>query len=205
MTIVFPDVSEYHGAFNFAPYPLGVARASISNVKDKQWDANVGNAVANGKRLAAYAFLNAPSLGVSVNAQADFAFGIVGQRPCMLDIEPNRGACASFADVMTWITRYRSLGGVVNLCYLPRWSWSGNMGSPSLVPLTQAGVWSSGEQLHHLFGYRTWLGGVRWCVSYSVAVHRQPQRYWRRWQRIQGYRRSMVGHDERYGSADTKG
>src|SRR6266568_542885 len=67
------------------------------------------------------------------------------------------------------------------------------------------GRWSSGEQLHHLFGYRTWLGGVRWCVSYSVAVHRQPQRYWRRWQRIQGYRRSMVGHDERYGSADTKG
>jgi len=140
VTIIFPDVSEYEGAYNFAPYPLGVARATISTVKDRQWDNNVANAVVNGKRLAAYAFLNAPSLGVSVNAQADFAYSVVGSRPCMIDVEPNRGACASFTDVMAWIARYRDLGGVVNLCYLPRWSWSGNMGSPSLVPLTQAGV-----------------------------------------------------------------
>lgn len=141
VTIIFPDVSEYNGAYNFTGAPVALARACIGNVRDRLWDTNKLNASLKGVPLAAYAFLNAPSLGVSVNVQADFAFAVVGaSTPMMIDVEPNRGACASFADVMSFADRYRSHGGICHLCYLPRWAWQGNMGSPNLVPLEQAGI-----------------------------------------------------------------
>ena len=138
--IVFPDVSQYNGALNLADYPALLARATISTATDTHYTANRSAAASAARIFGAYAFINAGSLGVSASAQADYAYNVIGTMPTMLDLEPNRGACASLAEGITWINRFRSHGGVVHLCYLPRWSWSGNMGSPSLTPLTSMGV-----------------------------------------------------------------
>ena len=43
------------------------------------------------------------------------------------------------ARIVDLTTRYRALGGVVHLCYLPHWWWV-RLGSPDLSPLTGAGL-----------------------------------------------------------------
>lgn len=138
MTIFFPDVSEYTPV-SLAGAPVALARATISTVTDTHWAANVQDAVRHNVPLLGYCFLNAGSLGVSPEAQADCTFGVVGTRPVMLDHEPNRGACATLAEACRWIDRYRSHGGMVYLHYLPHWAWQ-QMGSPDLQPLADRGM-----------------------------------------------------------------
>ena len=144
MTIFFPDVSQYTPV-SLAGAPVAIARAAISNVTDTHWQSNVDDAAAHQVPLLAYAFLNSGSLGVSAEAQADYAYSVIGRRPTMLDHEPNRGACATLAEACRWIDRFRSHGGVVHLHYLPKWTWSNpagstGLGKPGLGPLAERGM-----------------------------------------------------------------
>ena len=134
MSIQFPDVSQYTPV-SLAGAPVALARATIGTVKDSHFDAFVADAATHQVPLIPYCFLNAESLGVSPEAQADYAYSVVGTRPVMLDHEPNRGACATIGEACRWIDRFRYRGGTVRLHYLPKWAWSGTMGSPSLQPL----------------------------------------------------------------------
>lgn len=135
----YPDVSQYTPV-STAGAPIVIARATISNVKDTQWDTFVRDAASHGTPLYGYCFLNHDALGVSAEAQADFAFSVVGNRPVMLDHEPNRNYCATLSMSTRWIDRFRSHGGVVNIDYLPHWAWQGSLGSPDLAPLRQRGM-----------------------------------------------------------------
>jgi hypothetical protein len=140
VTILFPDVSQYNSVL-----PAGdvvIARACIGNVRDARYAAFRAAAAVRGAAFTAYAFLNSPALGVTAQGQAEFAFSVIGASiPTMIDLEPNRGYCASLADALTFADRFRALGGVCHLCYLPKWAWRGWMGSPDLNALTQAGIW----------------------------------------------------------------
>jgi Glycosyl hydrolases family 25 len=140
MTIQFPDVSSYTKV-SLAGAPVVIARATIGVNSDSYY--GVFKADARDRRIpfSAYHFLNAGSLGHSAAEQADWAFTIIGPGvPTMLDLEPNRGACASLAEGLAWIDRFRARGGVCHLCYLPRWVWSGYLGSPDLGGLRSRGV-----------------------------------------------------------------
>lgn len=136
MSTQFPDISQYTPV-TLKGAPVALARATISNVKDTYWDRAVADAAANQVPLVAYCFINSGKLGISPEAQADFAYSVVGKRPVMLDHEPNRGQCATLDEGCRWIDRFRSRGGFVGIHYLPKWSWSGWMGSPRLDPLAQ--------------------------------------------------------------------
>jgi hypothetical protein len=138
-TTFFPDLSQYTRV-SLASAPVAIARATISTVKDSAWDGFAADANTRGVPLLAYSFINSGKLGVSPEAQADFAYSVVGTRPTMLDHEPNRGSCATIDEACRWIDRFRSHGGRVRLHYLPHWSWSGTMGSPSLQPLAARGM-----------------------------------------------------------------
>lgn len=139
MTTQFPDISEWTPV-SLRGAPMALARATISNVKDTHWDSNVADALMNNIPLWAYCFLNSGKLGVSPEAQAEFAFSVVGSRPTMLDHEPNRGQCATFDESLRWIDRFRALGGICHLDYLPKWAWGNpagvnGLGKPDLQPL----------------------------------------------------------------------
>lgn len=134
MTIQFPDISEYTPV-SVAGAPVVLARATIGTVTDTHWQSNVNDAATHGVPLLAYCFLNAGSLGPSPEQQADYAYSVVGDRPTMLDWEPNRGACATLGEACRWIDRFRYRGGNTRLTYLPKWAWSGTLGSPGLQAL----------------------------------------------------------------------
>jgi hypothetical protein len=138
--LIFPDVSQYNSAIPDG-VPLVIARASIGTVRDTSFDNWRQLLAGRGTPLHAYHFLNSGQLGVSAQAQADYAFSVIGpNRPTMIDLEPNRGFCATLDEGVAFADRYRANGGVVHLCYLPRWSWSGWMGAPSLQPLPERGI-----------------------------------------------------------------
>jgi hypothetical protein len=139
MTFEYPDVSQYTPV-DLAGAPVVFARATIGLARDTHYATFVANAAARGVPLGAYHFLNSGRLGASPEAQADFAFSVIGARATMLDHEPNRGYCATFDEGMRFVGRYRANGGVLHLDYLPHWSWQGWMGSPSLTPLHDAGI-----------------------------------------------------------------
>lgn len=144
MTTQFPDTSQYTRV-SLRGAPLALARATVSNVKDDAWDANVADSIQYNIPLFGYCFLNSEKLGVSPEAQAEFAFGVVGERPIMVDHEPNRGQCATLGESLRFIDRFRSFGGTCYLDYLPRWAWanpagSNGLGSPNLQPLADRGM-----------------------------------------------------------------
>ena len=45
----------------------------------------------------------------------------------------------SVTDAANFVSRYRAIGGVIYLLYLPRWYWA-SLGSPSLTPLIELGL-----------------------------------------------------------------
>lgn len=143
-TIQFPDISEW-SPVSLSGAPQVIARATISTVTDTHWYANVADARALGINLYAYCFLNSGRLGVTPEDQARYAFDVVGNRPTMLDHEPNRGQCATFIESLRWLDTFRALGGVCHLDYLPRWTWANpagvnGLGRPNLQPLADRGI-----------------------------------------------------------------
>lgn len=146
MTVYYRDLSEYNSGSGIDPNGvLVVLRSSIGSEDDAKYDDYVAAAKRYGVPYAAYHFLNSGSLGVSAAAQADFAYSVVGKTPLMLDLEPNKGNCASLAEAYAFIDRFRARGGICNLVYLPYWVWSnpaGNngLGSPNLGGLISRGM-----------------------------------------------------------------
>lgn len=135
-TIFFPDVSGYQSGLRVQPATAALlAKATEgSTFTDGSYGNFKAQAAAAGAVFGAYHFVWGGSM-----AEAQHCHSVVGSTPLMLDVE-NTSVALRLSDVLSFVSNYRSLGGVVHLAYLPRWYWEGTMGSPSLVPLAQAGV-----------------------------------------------------------------
>lgn len=139
MTTFYIDVSSYTKV-PLAGQSLAFARATIDCETDSAWSWFCQNALTNGVPLYAYHFINSQSVdGNTPEAQADYAYAVAGVVPAMLDLEPNRGACATIAEGCKWIDHFRASGGVVNLLYYPRWVWQ-QQGSPDLKAFRDRGM-----------------------------------------------------------------
>lgn len=139
MVIFFPDVSVYR---NISPagLPLLITRASIGLSRDTSYYGYVARCRDAGVPLIAYHFLKSYQLGAGPEEQAAFAYDTVGsQTPLMLDAEPHTNRNATVDEMVRFIDRYRELGGMVGLAYIPRWSWQ-QLGSPSLAPVRDRGL-----------------------------------------------------------------
>lgn len=131
MAIHYPDVSNYNPGFDAGPYPALVAKATEGTTfTDKLYAGFKAQAV--GKPFAAYHWLNTADL----QAQAEHAHSVIGSTPVMWDCE---AAGATVPRILDITSRYRALGGVATLVYLPHWFWQ-NLGSPDLRPLAAAGL-----------------------------------------------------------------
>lgn len=133
MTLNFWDISEYENV-NLAGQQIVIARASIGLRQDARWNQYVHDAQQHGVKLVGYHFLNSGKLGATATTQASFAYSVIGNRPCMLDVESNRGQSATVQEAMEWLSQYRKLGGICNLVYFPHWYWQ-QLGNPDLRPL----------------------------------------------------------------------
>lgn len=138
MTIKFPDVSQYTPNVDVSSFPIVIARATLStSVADKSYYHYRDQS--GGKVFVAYHWLN----HTNIQQQAKWAFDHVGPNvPLMIDAEDVKGntgytAPLSVSDIIGFAAAYRSLGGIVHLCYLPHWYWQNDMGSPSLSLLSQ--------------------------------------------------------------------
>lgn len=87
MTDLFvPDVSVFNHAVSLKGAHYVIARATEGDwLTDADYHGYVSQATQLGTGLAAYHFLED---GSSAQAQAKYAFGVVGKRPLMLDLEP---------------------------------------------------------------------------------------------------------------------
>jgi peptidoglycan hydrolase-like protein with peptidoglycan-binding domain len=140
MTIFYPDVSSGQAGVSFSGVPIAMVKATEgTGYTNPDYGPAKVRATNAGAFLCAYHFLQAGNGA----GQADHAFSVVGTTPLMLDVETEtlNGVASnpSVADVADFVNRYRALGGVIYLLYLPRWYWA-NLGSPSLDPLIQLGL-----------------------------------------------------------------
>jgi len=137
MTIFYPDVSNHNSDVTIQPGTVAVcAKASEGTTfHDQLYSRFQSQAAGVGAFFFAYHWLHCPN----IDAQAEFCYGIVGSTPVMIDCEqgsdvPTVDDCLAFANAL------RSRGGVCTLVYLPHWYWQDHLGSPSLVPLANAGL-----------------------------------------------------------------
>lgn len=137
MTFYFPDVSNYQSGLALEPHTVAVlAKGSEgSTYRDPTYRGFKLQAAQVGAIFAAYHWLWPGNEG----AQAANAYAAVGpDTPLMLDVENLKGI-NSVSGILTFIDVYTKLGGRVRLSYIPRWYWHDHMGSPSLVPVLNAG------------------------------------------------------------------
>jgi hypothetical protein len=135
-TIFFPDVSNYQAGLTVQAGTVAlVAKATEgSTFTDGSYPNFRAQAARVGAVFCAYHFQ-----WDGTAAEAQHIHSVVGSTPLMLDVE-NTNVRVTLSQVVSLVRNYRALGGVVHLAYLPRWYWSGTMGSPSLVPLRDLGV-----------------------------------------------------------------
>lgn len=130
MTIEYPDVSNFQSAMTLAAGTVAVcAKASEGT---GYTDPYFGHYKAEAARLNAvffgYHFLHQGNGA----AQADHCFAVTGPGiNIMIDQEPTGSSNPTVQDAVDFAVRYRSLGGLCTVDYLPRWYW-GNLGSPGL-------------------------------------------------------------------------
>jgi len=144
MTIFYPDVSSYQAGISFAGCVIAVAKATEgTGYTNPDYAAAKGRAATAGAYFCAYHFLHAGNGA----GQATYAHSVVGSGiPLMIDCEPeysSSGAISSapqISDVVDFVNEYRALGGITYLLYLPRWYWSGNLGSPALTSVSSLGM-----------------------------------------------------------------
>jgi GH25 family lysozyme M1 (1,4-beta-N-acetylmuramidase) len=138
VTIKGPDVSNFQSGLRLtAGTPYAAAKSSEGTTfKDGSYQNFKSQAANIGAVFSAYHFLHSGN----VKAQAQFAYGIVGKTPLFVDVEATGTSKPMLADVTGFIDAYRALGGVVWAAYIPKWYWSGTMGSPSLKPLSDRHV-----------------------------------------------------------------
>jgi hypothetical protein len=138
VTIEYPDVSNYQRGMALQPGTVAVcAKASEGSTFADGYYAHYRSEAARvGAVFFAYHFLH-PGGGA---AQAAWCHSVTGSGVnAMIDLEPTGGAMPSVADAVDFAVRYRALGGLCSLAYLPRWAWQ-QLGSPSLAPLARAGL-----------------------------------------------------------------
>lgn len=127
-TLYYPDVSGYQRGISFSGAPACCVEATEStNYTSPDYGPAKGRAASAGAWFFAYHFLHAGNAA----GQAAYCQGVVGGTPLMLDVEVTGSSQPGMADTTGFIDRYRQLGGICNLCYLPRWYWQ-QIGSPSL-------------------------------------------------------------------------
>lgn len=139
MTIFYPDVSNRNSRLSIEPNTVAVcAKASEgSSIADPNYADFKAQSTRVNAFFFAYHWLWRQGL-VDIKEQARFCCGIVGSTPLMIDMEVPGAPTVS--DCLEFVTAFRAHGGVCMLVYLPRWYWQGNLGSPSLRPLLQAGL-----------------------------------------------------------------
>jgi hypothetical protein len=137
MTIFYPDVSNHNPDVTIQPGTAAVcAKASEGTTyHDPLYSRFQSEAAGVGAFFFAYHWLHR----ANIDAQAAFCHDIVGSTPVMIDCElgndvPTVDDCLAFSNAL------RSRGGVCTLVYLPHWYWQDHLGSPSLVPLANAGL-----------------------------------------------------------------
>ena len=137
MTLHFPDVYSGQAGIPFTGAPIAIVKATQgTGYVNPDFAPAKGRAAAAGAYLVAYHFLEAGGGA----AQAAHCHATAGGVPLMLDMEeePN-GNRPTVADAVAFTDRYRALGGVIHLLYLPHWYWQ-RIGSPSLAPLITRGM-----------------------------------------------------------------
>ena len=132
--ITFPDVSHYQSGLRLDGATAVIAKATegTSFVDGSYVDFQAQAATLN-IPFCAYHWVNATDLA----GQAAHAYSHVGATPMMWDAE---AAGATVPRLVELTSRYRALGGVVHLVYLPHWWWQSHLGSPDLTPLRDAGL-----------------------------------------------------------------
>jgi GH25 family lysozyme M1 (1,4-beta-N-acetylmuramidase) len=142
MTLTYPDVSNFQGNMALTSGTVACfAKASEGTTyKDPYYAHFKAEAARVGAVFGAYHFLHAGNAA----AQAANCFAVVGRGvPVMTDVEPTGSSSPTVQDIVVFRDTFRSLGGLVKLNYLPRWYWSGGMGSPSLKPVSDLALVAS--------------------------------------------------------------
>jgi lysozyme len=134
MTIFYPDVSDYQAGISFAGCVIAMVKATEdTGYTNPDYTAAKTRAAEAGAFFCAYHFLHAGNGA----GQASYAYSKVGSGvPLMIDCESTTGSAPQISDVVDFVNEYRALGGTTYLLYLPRWYWSGNLGSASLTPVS---------------------------------------------------------------------
>jgi Glycosyl hydrolases family 25 len=162
VTIYLPDIASYQAGIDLAgALAVAIKVTEGPGYLNPAYPAELAEAQHHGAFPVPYHFLHAGNAA----AQADWCHAHAGSRPLMLDVEsttgadgnPNRRSALApdmtlsgavsrpgIGDMTGFIDRYRALGGLVHLDYLPRWYWQ-SIGSPSMQPLQDRGMllWSS--------------------------------------------------------------
>lgn len=135
MTIHFPDVSNHQAGMSLTGAIACIAKASEgTGFRDPYYAGFKEQARQLGIPFCGYHWINE----TDINGQAQLAYSMVGSgTPIMWDCEDD--GC-SVERILAITDAYRALGGVATLVYLPKWWWSGHLGSPDLTPLTAAGL-----------------------------------------------------------------
>src|SRR5262245_33914009 len=112
-TIFFPDVSNYQAGLTIQPgTPALLAKATEgSTFTDGAYAGFKAQAARVGAVFCAYHFQWDGSA-----AEAQHVHSVVGSTPLLLDVE-NTNVQVTLAEVISLVTNYRALGGVVHLAY----------------------------------------------------------------------------------------
>lgn len=111
-----------------------------------QWYKSEAHRV--GAVFGAYHWLDSSS-----DAEVQHVFNVVGHTPLMIDWE----GTTKLTDIGNFVNKYRKLGGVVHLAYVPKWRWlQYGGGTPSFLTRLHVGLVSS--------NYKTYSDlGDGWC------------------------------------------
>ena len=131
--LIFPDTSHYRPGVKLDQAPGLITKATEgATYRDATYTDYRAAAAARGIPFAGFHWVNTADL----DAQAHNAYSVLGSTPCMWDCE---APGATVPRILDLTARYRALGGVVHLGYLPHWWWL-TLGSPDLRPLAAAGL-----------------------------------------------------------------
>ena len=135
MTIFYPDISAFQGNISL----FGAVAVCAKATEGTGWTSSnyawqKAEAARRGAFFFAYHFLHAGNAA----AQAQHCFNVVGKTPLMLDFEPS-STHPSVSDALAFVDKFRALGGIVNLLYLPHWYWQ-QLGSPTLSGFVSRGM-----------------------------------------------------------------
>lgn len=135
MAIYGVDVSAYQPGFDFqAAARDGMAFAIVKATEGTGWKSpnyrdQIAKARAAGMLVAAYHYVR----GSDVQGQFNNIVSLVSRdTPVILDVEDGAGSIQSIRDLNS---RLNQAGYRTPFIYIPKWYWSGHMGSPNLAGL----------------------------------------------------------------------